>query len=95
MRVLGEFSESVGRFSRRDPSAVAVDVPQDERLVGQVARPDEGVRVTRAEMGLEFCGVGHARCEQARNIGDELLVVARVQMQCRGRADRGHVVQSG
>ena len=93
--MVGEFSETVGSVSWRDPPAIAVDVPQDERLVGQVARPDERVGVARAEMGLKFDRVGYARREQPRDIGDELLVVARVQVQCRGRADRGHGVQSG
>ena len=81
MRVGGEFSESVGSVRRRDPAAVAVHVPQDERLMGQVARPDERVRVAIAEPRLELGRVARTRREQPRNVGDELLVVARVQVQ--------------
>ena len=48
--------------------------------MGQVARPHERVRVARSEMGLEFGRIAHTRREQPRDISDELLVVARVQV---------------
>ena len=51
--MVGEFSESVRSVGRRDPAAVAVHVPQDERLMGEVARPDERVRVAIAKPCLE------------------------------------------
>ena len=73
--MVGEFSESVGSVGRQDPAAVAVHVPQDERLVGQVARP---------ELCLELGRVARTSREQPRDVGHELLVVAGVQVQCRG-----------
>lgn len=82
--MVGEFSESVGSVGRRDPPAVAVHVPQDERFVGQVARPDERVGVAITKPCLEVGRVAYARCEQPPDVGDELLVVARVQVQGRG-----------
>ena len=82
--MVGEFSESVGSVGRRDPPTVAVHVPQDERFVGQVARPDERVRVAIAELCLELGRIARTSREQPRDVGDELLIVAGVQVQCRG-----------
>ena len=83
--MVGEFSESVRSVGRRDPAAVAVHVPQDEWLVGEVARPDERVGVAITEPCLEVGRVGHAGCEQPPDVGDELR--SSLGFRCRAGAE--------
>jgi hypothetical protein len=59
--------------------AIPVYVPYDEGLVGQVPRPDHGVRVQIAQSLFELAGFGGAALHQSFDLADEREVVSGVQ----------------
>jgi hypothetical protein len=105
MRTLVAESERVLRSGRRlsgrsvavgwAPAAVPIDVPEDERLVGQVARSHERARVCLAKQILELRGVMDAGREETPDVGGKGRIVAGVQVCCRRQIRLGdHVAQA-